>query len=1242
MSIYVVNAEGSQTPGYAPKSSRFLKALPLVLGALAAAQLLLVSSAYGQTKSAPDKGSYEKVTFEATAVGESLAATTSALAPAPATTQSAHKADPAPNNGQQRPEMAMTVAALLPSVEEMPALGRTVTLKLQDVTLARALDRVAAEARVRVAYLRETADTDRRVTLKAEGRTARAAFRSVLEGTDLTLTRASGTQLVLVPRRARQEAAAHRPEAASLQKIQAALPATVRAPERMQGTITGTVTDADTGEPLPGVSVAVEGTQLGAATGADGTYQIPGVEPGTYTVRASFVGYGDETEQAVEVSEGATTTVDFTMTQAVESLDEVVVVGYGEQQRRDLTGAVSSISSEEIEQASPSSPESILQGRMAGVQVTTNSGEPGAAPSVRIRGSGSITSGSEPLYVIDGVPVQGSSGGGNSTGPNPLATINPQNIESMEVLKDASATAIYGARGANGVVLITTTRGQARETRVNFTGELSSNNVSKTYDLLSAEQYATLANEVRQNQGAEPYFENPSSLGEGTDWQGESFSPGLTQNYQVSISGGDDNTRFAVSGNYLNDEGINKGSGFKRYSFRANLNRDISDRFRIGNSLTVSRGIYNQGRFEGPFQAGASAGAKLSLPTLTPYQDREQGVYTHQWLDSRVDEAFPIESPVTWHNELTDQTTLDRVLGEVYAEFDLTENLYVRSSIGGDIENEENEYYEGKRLIFNQNNGYATLSSSNQTSVLNENVLKYNRTFGEVHDLDVTAGFTWQNEVSENQSMQSANFLNDITKFNAIGAGNPPGGPGIGSGRSEWTLLSYLGRVNYTFDDKYLLTLTGRYDGSSKFGADNKWGFFPSGALGWLVSEEAFMQEQDLVSNLKLRTSYGRTGNQSIGTYNSLARLSTTPDSFGGREVTGFYPGSVANPDLRWESTLQFDVGIDLGLWNQRLRFTADYYRKRTEDLLLGVTLPTESGFDSSVQNAGNIENIGFELSLGADLLTGAFTWSSNANFAANDNEVTDLGPSGRFSGGYSGSNIVTEGEPLGAFFGYRADGIFADQAEIDAHGAQPDAQPGDIRFVDTDSDGDIDADDRTVIGNPYPNFTYGWTNNFTYGGFDLSVFVQGTSGNDVYHVDLPEGLSVGRNKGSNNDLGSNSIVRRFEGRWTPQNTDATYPRAGYEYPGYGEFNDRHVEDASYLRLKNVTLGYDLPLGSIGVPGVRSARLFVQARNLLTLTDYTGYDPDVNTFGQGSVGRGIDSNGYPLARTYTVGINLGF
>lgn len=1001
-------------------------------------------------------------------------------------------------------------------------------------------------------------------------------------------------------------------------------------PTAAQHVVSGRVTSATDGEALPGVNVIVKGTQIGTITDNDGAYQVtaPSAQD---TLVFSFVGF---IEQEAGIQGRSVINVELQIDELF--LDEVVVIGYGEVQRRDLTGSVSSVTADVIERLPVPSADQLLQGQVPGVQVVTNSSRPGGGTSVRIRGTGSITSGSEPLYVIDGVPIYNDNKsvpgvGSGRVAPNPLAAINPQDIQSIEVLKDASATAIYGSRGANGVVLITTRQGRPGATVVTFSSSLGSQTAASTFDVLSAEQYVQLANEAADYYGLGVVFPEAPSSYQTTDWQDLVYRTGLRQNYQMGISGGDNDTRYAISGNYLNNEGIMLNSGFERYSARVNLNQTISDKFSIQTNLTASRALYavtNEGTAN--YAQGVSLAAASYLPVVPVFT--EDGEYADQTQEVSFG-SRPLENPLAWVQEIDDDTEINRFIGKLEGVYDIIDNLQVRVSLGADVEDLKRTGYSTRRLVRTNRQGNASINLRDRSNFLNENVVAYTAKLPEDHSLDITGGFTWQNEVTNYQFLQNADFVSDITGVDDIGSGSQAGGPSVGSNRVEWTLLSWLGRLNYSYKSRYLLTLTSRADGSSKFGAGNKWGFFPSGAFAWRISEEPFLADVDAVSDLKLRLSYGVSGNQEIGTYSSLARLGTQTYAFGGIEFIGYTPVSVANQDLRWETSRQFDIGLDFGLFNQRIRLTADYYRIDTEDLILPVTLPLGSGFSTSIQNTGSIRNEGIELALETFVDAGQFSWTSNLNFAANENEVVDLGESDRFFGpstlpGEAEGALVEEGRPIGVFWGYETDGIINDQAELDALGY---GELGGLRIVDHSGDGIISPADYTIIGNPHPDFILGWTNTLAYGPVSLTAVLQGVFGNDVWNMNL--------NSLEHTDLELNSTVRRFENRWTPETAqEATFPRAGYDRNEYSR-TDFLIEDGSYLRLRSVTVSYELPARLIGL---QRARLYVQGHNLLTITDYTGLNPDVNTFGQGSINTGYDNGAYPLAREFTVGIDLQF
>ncbi|HEX2191150.1 MAG TPA: TonB-dependent receptor [Longimicrobiaceae bacterium] len=1036
------------------------------------------------------------------------------------------------------------------------------------------------------------------------------------------------------------------------------------------GRITGTVTEGQTTRPLAGATVTVPNTTLTAVTGEDGQYTLANVPAGSRVVRASMIGYGAQ-EQTVTVAAGQAATASFALQAEAISLEGLVAVGYGTQRRRDLTGAVASVNMSAVENKPVTSIDQLLQGTAPGVQVNQASSAPGGGISIRVRGGTSVSESvsNEPLYVIDGFPVEvdytadnNRLGGGRASGittpTNPLTTLNPRDIESIEVLKDASATAIYGSRAANGVVLITTRRGQAGAPRVNFEASTGIQTVTRRYDLLTGPEYAAFANEWAASQELEPIYANPGAV-PSTDWQSEIFRRAPLQSYQLSVTGGssgDNATRYAVSGGYFDQEGVVLGSEFQRMSIRLNLTQDIRRRLRLGTTLSGSRVETAFAATDGAVggaDASAVAAALQSIPTL-PVR-REDGSYTVMLLDA-PSAIIPgdIQNPVAVLTSMDDELGDTRILSNTFAEYEIAEGLKLRTSLGANVVNRKRDTYWPRETLRGQLTGGQAIRARNEsTSLLNENTLSFDRTFGELHSLNAVVGYTRQWQDAASTSMTNENFLSDILDFNDIGSGNRSGGPVVSSGSSRTTLASYLGRATYNLLGRYIFTATGRYDGSSRFGPDRKWGLFPSGAFAWRASDEPFLRDVGALSDLKLRASYGATGNAAVSPYQSLATLGSATTNFGSTIVTGYRQTRLANPDLGWETTYQFDAGVDLGMWDNLVTVTADYYNRRTEDLLMQVALPLETGFQFAFQNAGSVRNRGVELALGVNALRGdgfdSPRWSNSFNYARNRNEVLDLGPvdvlpvrgiSANFN--FPGTDIRV-GHPIGVFYGYRTDGLFRDSIEAASYGATlPNRrfQAGEARVLDLSGpegvpDGVINELDRTVIGDPNPDYTVGWNSTFAFRGFELSSLVHGSFGADVLNLNLIRVEGGGP---------STNVTRaRFEDRWTPENPGAKYPRIGSASQSIGSnYVDTMLEDGSYLRLGSVTLAYNLPGSWTTGRGFRDTRVFVSGSNLYTWTKYSGYNPDVSSMGVGNANRGVDVGAYPLARTVTVGVNIGY
>jgi TonB-linked SusC/RagA family outer membrane protein len=1090
-----------------------------------------------------------------------------------------------------------------------------ISLRLTDAPLEQAFNQIENLTQFTFAFNKDQFSLSSKVNLAVENETLRNILLELSRQTNLAFRQVN--QHILVK-------ALDKPRNTPLQERISVEPTSL---------VTGKVTEAESGEPLPGVNILVKNTALGTVSDIDGTYRIEVPEENN-TLIFSFIGYAQQ-----EVNINGRSTIDVVMQPSGRELDEIVVIGYGEVKREDLIASVSKVSGEEIQEVSTSGLDHALQGRAPGVLVTQTSAAPGGGVSVRIRGGNSILGGNEPLYVIDGFPVYNNnslySPGNVGQAPNALASINPNDIASIEILKDASATAIYGSRGANGVILITTKKGQYNSQQVSFEAYYGLQQVANQLGLLNAREFVTISNEAHLNDGLEPIFDAPENYGEGTNWQDVIFRTAPTQNYQLSFSGGNDATRYAVMGNYFSQDGIIKGSGFERGSFRVNLDSRISDKLKTGTSLLVSRTLNDQNiadTGEGGLFGGVMNYALTISPTIAVRD--ENGRYNVNNLPS----SPPVGNPLALAIEPLNQIITNRVLGNVFAEYDFTEQLSLKVSFGSDLTDATRDLFLPSTVRrASTDKGQASIFTNRITSWLNENVLSYRTLLGEKHELDLVAGLTAQGQEFRSSLASSFGFSADQFGTDNLGAGSSPQSPA--SARRGWQMLSYLARANYQFNDRYLFSLTARADGSSKFGEGNQWGFYPAAAAAWRVSNEGFMQDQTLISELKLRASYGVTGNQEIGEYQSLAALGNQNYIIGDDLVNGIGPTRIANPDLKWETTAQTDIGLDVGFLENRVLLTADYYYKRTEDLLLFVTLPSVTGFTRALQNSGSLENQGFELAIDAEVLNGAFQWTLGGNLSFNRNKVLNLGSTGEFPSGavvgsiglnYSG--VVREGEPIGNFNAYVFDGIFQNQQEVDSHRAQPNAQPGDIRYRDLNGDNLINTSDQQIIGYAQPDFAYGLSSNMQYKNFRLNLLFNGVQGVDVLNMNKFELESVS---------GVTSQLSLVLNRWTPENPSNSIPRASTS-PDF-RFSSRQLEDASFLRLRNITLAYQLPAELLEARFIRSARVYVTGQNLLTLTSYSGYDPEVNTFaGQDNLSLGIDYGTYPRAKTYLLGVNLTF
>lgn len=1004
-------------------------------------------------------------------------------------------------------------------------------------------------------------------------------------------------------------------------------------------TVKGQVIDAETGETLPGVNILVKGTTRGTATNAEGRYTLTSAEPQD-TLIFSFIGY--KTQQ---IPIEGRTSIDVELQLSVlGSSQEVVVVGYGTQKRSEITGSVSSVSSEDIDDTPVLRVEQALQGRSAGVYVANQSGQPGETPTVRIRGAGT-TGNADPLYVVDGMPVSG------------IDYLNPGSIESMEVLKDAASAAIYGARAANGVVLITTKSGRAGETKVNYQGYAGIQNTWKKRNLLNGQQYMMMMNEGAANAGLSMPFPASPQVSGGTDWQEAVFNDNAPMtNHQFTISGGNETTQYATGLSFFSQEGIVGGekSQFDRYNFNLKLDNNVSEVFTFGNSFNYSR--IDRNAVLSNSEWGSPLSNALNMDPLTPiYEGDEDDLQSYPSNAVQNNGRYygiseyvtqEIVNPLARLDVTHGETQVDKLVNNLYAQYEVMPNLVVKSSLGIDAAFVRSDNYVPSYYLNSAQNNSESLVSKTENRWFTwnlENTISYEQTFKK-HNIDLLGGISGQKVHFEDLFGSKSNLLMTDPENAWLNVASNEESMRTSGGAYNETLMSYFGRASYNFDETYLFTGILRVDGSSKFGSNNRYAVFPSFSAGWVLSNESFMDDLDIINLLKLRVSWGQNGNQNIGNFAYTSTIATGNGyTLGQNETftTGSVPSSVPNPNLKWETSEQADIGIDVGLWQDRLMIKADYYQKETKGLLVRAPIPGHVGNNAPIVNGGSVKNEGFEFSVDYRNYSSEFNYNVGLNFAFNKNRVTHIGNAeGVITGaGFATYGIVTraeEGYPIGYFWGYETDGIFQTQQEInnytnsDGGLIQPLAQPGDVRFKDLDGDGQIDDGDRTQIGNPTPDMTFGANLGANYKAFDLSVFMQGTVGNDIF------------NATRRHDLTMTNMPVSYLDRWTGPGTSNEIPRFTWNDSNgnWTKISDLYVEDGSYLRIKNVQLGYNIPAEVLQKVGLSKTRIYVSADNLFTFTGYSGYDPEIGASSPLNVG--IDRGVYPQARSYRVGFNITF
>lgn len=953
----------------------------------------------------------------------------------------------------------------------------------------------------------------------------------------------------------------------------------------------GQVLEAVTDMPIPGVNVIIKGTNNGVVTDFDGNYSIMATSQDTLVF--SYVGF-----QNKEILVGNKVTMNVSLEENTEALSEVVVVGYGSQKREDITGAVGVIDAEETFKERPNNDlGSLIQGQAAGVKVLKSSGKPSAGFNIRVRGTSSISAGSDPLYVIDGVPT------------TDTRSLNPSDIESISILKDASSAAIYGAQGANGVVLITTKQGKSEKAQFQFDSYVGVAQVWKTLEVLNAEQYRDLMTELGYNTQWDQYNEN-------TDWQNKVFRDALSHNYQLSVSGKNNGTQYYISGGYLNQEGAVRSAEMERFSFKTNLSKEVNDWLKIGTNVNYTHysdvdvtdnAAVNQG--------GVLLGVLATPPNIGVYN--EDGTFT----------SNPFQD---WENPISSTDGADRgyknqrLLGNIYTEVDFLKNFTFKTNFGIDFNADRYDYFLDP---FRTSYGRALNGSSQYNTNINnyfiwDNTLSYKNKFGD-HKIEGLVGSVYQKNRWEYSNIERRNFAS--AEITTPGAGSEI--VGASAGKSEKANASFISRINYDYKNRYLLTANFRADGSSNFGPNNRWGYFPSFSVGWRISRESFLENIDELSELKLRAGYGIVGNDNLGSYAYLARVGSGGNyPIGGQTMPGTYPATIANEDLKWEESEQTNLGVDLGLYDGKITFSADAYIKKNYDLLLNVPMPTGTGFSSAIQNVGEIENRGLEFQLNTiNYSNDNFTWRTSANLSFNRNEAKDIVGQVITQGPVASRgnvSLIREGEPLGTFYGYEWGGV--DPATGNVYYIN---QEGESTFTPT-------ADDRKIIGDPNPDFIYSLGNTFTYKEFGLDIFLQGSQGNDIFNATKLQMESM---------IDSKNQLASVLNRWRQPGDITDIPRVNTEgSTDNSRLSNRYVEDGSYLRFKAVTFSYNFKQNALDKLHLNALKFYVTGENLITLTDYSGFDPQVNAFGGDNAVQGVDFGTYPQTRNVIFGMNVRF
>jgi len=1091
-------------------------------------------------------------------------------------------------------KMRTTVIVLLVAIGQTFALGTysqntRLNINMSDATIGSVLEAIENQSEFYFMYESNKVNVDKKISVNATNKSVDEVLHELFSGSGI-IYKINNRQIALTT------------ESENIEGQQVLK-------------VAGKVSDSS-GAPVPGASIVVKGTTKGVITDPDGKFSIS-IPADAKVLVISFVGMKTQ-----DISVGNKSIINVVLEDETIGLEEVVAIGYGTIKKSDLTGSVSSIKAQQLVSFPASGAVQALQGRASGVQITSNNGDPGGSVTVKIRGGTSINASSEPLYVVDGFP----------------GAFLPQaeDIESLEVLKDPSSTAIYGSRGANGVIMITTKKGKKGKTRIEYNTSISQQSETHRFDLLNSQEFLALQ---------QPFYPTYVSDGQNTDWQDVIFQKGSIQTHQISLSGGNETMNFYISGSYFDQKGLIINSGFNKYSITSNIDIQATSKLKVGVKLFAQRantdGVPTQEGSGGSTQAGVIGSALRFMP--------DQGIYKPDGVTySLAKLGDPIDNPYTILQENTRESVSDRMMGNFSGEYKLFENLTINSTLGVSTRSDRTGNYATSLTNSAAGKGNAAMNAIKNSSISSENYINYNQTFASVHKLNFMAGYTYSYERNESWGANTNSFITDAFSFWNMGGGTET--PSVAtSGVVDEKLISFYGRLNYGYNDKYLVTFTSRYDGSSKFSKNQKWAFFPSGSAAWNMHKESFLKNLSTISQWKWRVSYGIVGSQAINSYQTLARLSPVLSIVNGVQVNAVRPVAVANDNLKWESTASTNLGTDIGLFKNRLNLTLDFYKNITSDQLFPVNLPPYAGIATQLQNVGKLENKGLEVTLTTKNFTGDFQWNTDFNISFNRNKVLEL-PDGKdilynnapgHWPSFANARIMRVGEALGSFWGYTYDGVYQ-TGDTFIPGAGFEQVAGGEKYRDINGkdasgiltgnpDNALNTSDLSVIGNPNPDFIFGFNNEFKYKDFDLVVFINGSQGNDIYSYQFQELDNLGA-------YGYNA-TKAVLNRWSPTNTNTDVPMKMTNRSL--KPSSRWIMDGSYIRIRNIMLGYTLPQNVTRKLSIQKLRLYISAQNYFTFTKYKGYDPEVN-YRASNTTLGTDYASYPMAKSLTAGLNITF